>query len=152
MRALLRRLNTYLNRRYDSAKARHNPAPSLDAPAGLAAAEQALRTLDLPNLESRAYVEKHMPRLARTLTLVPPPRTSSRILELGCYMQITPFLKHFCGYQEVRGGYLGPLGGTEPKAVNVRGQRFTATLDLFDVERDRFHTMTGTSRPCWPAN
>jgi SAM-dependent methyltransferase len=138
IRALLRRLNIYLSRRYDSARAHLHPVPSPEAPAGLAAAEQALRTLDLPGLEARAYVEKHMPRLARTLTLVPPPRTSGRILELGCYMQITPFLKPFCGYQEVRGGYLGPLGGTEPKAVNVHGRRFAVTLDLFDVERDRF--------------
>jgi hypothetical protein len=53
-------------------------------------------------------------------------------------MQITPFLKQLCGYREVRGGYLGPLGGTEPKAVNVRGQRFNVMLDMFDVERDRF--------------
>ena len=38
----------------DSARARETPVPPPEAPAGLAAAEQALRTLDLPGLEARA--------------------------------------------------------------------------------------------------
>jgi SAM-dependent methyltransferase len=138
IRAALRRLNTYFSRRYEASTARHHPAAAPESPTGLAEAEQALRSLDLPGVGARDYVEKHLPRLARTLTLVPPARTSRRILELGCYMQITPFLKQLCGYQEVRGGYLGPPGGTEPKALNVGGQRFRVMLDLFDVERDRF--------------
>ena len=78
-RAALRRLNTWLNRRYDLANVRYRP-PDLNGAADLAAAEDALRQLDLPGLDARAYVEKHLLRLARTLTLVPKPRSSSRIL------------------------------------------------------------------------
>jgi SAM-dependent methyltransferase len=126
------------SRRYQAAGARCHSMPASESVAKLAEAEQALRQLDLPGLAARAYVEKHLPRLARTLTLVPPPRTSGRILELGCYMQITPFLETLRGYREVRGGYLGPLGSSGPKAVNVRGKRFAIQLDMFDVERDRF--------------
>ncbi len=114
------------------------PPPAADAPEELAKAEDALRQLDLPSLDARSYFEKHLRRLARTLTLVPRPQTSSRILELGCYMQMTPFLQELCGYREVRGAYKGLLGVAEPKAVNVRGRRFGVTVELFDVERDRF--------------
>ena len=114
------------------------PPPAADAPEELAKAEDALRQLDLPSLDARSYFEKHLRRLARTLTLVPRPQTSSRILELGCYMQMTPFLQELCGYREVRGAYKGLLGVSEPKAVNVRGRRFGVTVELFDVERDRF--------------
>ena len=112
--------------------------PRPNVPDELAAVEDALRQLDLPGLDARAYFEKHLRRLTRTLTLVPRPKTSGRILELGCYMQMTPFLQQLCGYQEIRGGYKGLLGVSEPKAVNVHGRRFAISLDLFDVERDRF--------------
>jgi len=44
-----------------------------------------LRTLD----QQDTYFEEHLHRLARTLTLVPEPRATGRVLELGCYMQIT---------------------------------------------------------------
>jgi SAM-dependent methyltransferase len=104
----------------------------------IAAAEQALRTLEPPDDKARAYFEKHLPRLARTLTLIPPPCTSGRILELGCYMQTTPFLESFLGYSEVRGADYGKLGDRVEKTARVAGETFTACVDLFDAEKDRF--------------
>ena len=56
------------------------------------------------------YLEIHIPRIARTLTLVPPPLSSGRVLEMGAYMQMTPALQCVLGYTEVRGAFFGPLG------------------------------------------
>jgi SAM-dependent methyltransferase len=138
IRAALRRLNSYLSRRYESAVARGNPMPVSERPAELDAAVEQLRGLDLPAGDNREYFLKHLPRLARTLTLVPPPKTSGRILELGCYMQITPFLQRWRGYRDVRGAYYGPLGRADRGVASVRGERFEAPIDLFDAERDRY--------------
>ena len=54
------------------------PAADPFDPAKVAAATQALRTLPVPDGPGRAYLEKHIPRLARTLALVPPPGQLSR--------------------------------------------------------------------------
>ena len=101
----------------------------------LAAAERALRGLPVVDANGRAYLEKHIPRLARTLALVPPPPGSaSRALELGCYGQITPFLVSLCGYREVRGAYFGKLGAVDEKTICGT----TFYVDHFDAERDFF--------------
>jgi len=112
--------------------------PSAEQTQNLDEAIEQLRGLDVPDGPARAYFEKHLPRLARTLALVPRSRTSGRILELGCYMQITPFLRSWRNYSEVRGAYQGQLATTELKSVHVRGARVEVPVDLFDVERDRF--------------
>jgi SAM-dependent methyltransferase len=131
----LRRLNIYLSRHHDAAVVQGNsPSPLPD----LAVAQQSLRSLELPDDGARAYFEKHLPRLARTLTLVAPAQTSQRILELGCYMQITPFLSRLRGYSDVQGADFGPLGKREQKSAWVDGKSFDVSVDLFDVERDRF--------------
>jgi SAM-dependent methyltransferase len=131
VRAALRRLNIYLRRHYDASVIEgHASAPLPD----LAETEKVLRTLELPDKKARAYFEKHLARLARTLTLVPKPKASQRILELGCYMQITPFLS----YREICGADYGPLGEREEKTAIVAGKKFAVCVDLFDVERDRF--------------
>lgn len=138
-------MNSYLSRRYESSLAVRRPIPSPERPeAEVAAAEQALRQLAVSGNEARAYFEKHLPRLARTLTLIPPPKRSSRILELGCYMQLTPFLQRLCGYSEVRGAHYGPLGVSEPKTARVGGELFEVAVDLFDAERDRYPYEDGT--------
>ena len=131
---MLRRLNIYLSRRYESS-AVNGDSPQ-DQPGELDAAVEQLRGLDLPEGEVREYFHRHLPRLARTLTLVPRPRGSGRILELGCYMQITPFLQQWRGYPDVRGAYYGTLGRTDRKIASVRGQPFEVSVDLFDAERD----------------
>jgi len=112
--------------------------PTAERPPEFDTAMEQLRGLDVPDGPARRYFEKHLPRLARTLTLVPRSQTSGRILELGCYMQITPFLQAWRGYSEVRGAYQGALGSTDQKIAQVRGKHVEVTLDLFDVERDRF--------------
>ncbi len=91
-----------------------------------------------PDAGARAYLEKHIPRLARTLALVPQPQETGRVLELGCYMQITPLLDRVCGYREVRGGYYGSLGRTDHKTLQFPDGEFSCYVDHFDAERDRF--------------
>jgi len=92
----------------------------------------------MPDEGARAYLAKHIPRLARTLALVPPPQNTGRVLELGCYMQITPLLSRLCGYREVRGAYYGAPGRTDRKAMQFPDGEFSCDVDHFDAERDRF--------------
>jgi SAM-dependent methyltransferase len=92
----------------------------------------------MPTPDAQQYLEKHIPRLARTVALVPPPQGTGRVLELGCYMQLTPLLDRLCGYREVRGAYYGPLGRTDRKTMPFHGGEFSCYVDHFDAERDRF--------------
>ena len=124
--------------------ARQCPQPAAEQSAETQDANKQLQTLDLPDAEARAYFLKHLPRLARTLALVPPPRSSGRILELGCYMQITPFLQRWRGYSEIRGGYYGTPGLTERRTASVRGERFEVAVDLFDAGRDPYPYQDGS--------
>jgi SAM-dependent methyltransferase len=101
-------------------------------------AEAALRAMRMPTPDAQQYLEKHIPRLAQTLALVPPPQQTSRALELGCYMQITPMLERLCGYREVRGAYYGTLGRIDHKTVPIENGEFSCSIDHFDAERDRF--------------
>src|SRR5437588_11151807 len=101
IRTLLRRLNYHLTSREQP----QSPEP-FDA-VRLKQSEAALERMPMPDEGAKAYLKKHIPRLARTLALVPPPQTTGRVLELGCYMQITPLLARVCGYREVRGAYYG---------------------------------------------
>jgi SAM-dependent methyltransferase len=113
------------------------PATSDNEPfdqAKLVAAEAALRGVTMPDENSYRYLEKHIPRLARTLALVPPPGQTGLVLELGCYMQITPLLASLCGYREVRGAYFGQAGRIDRKTVG----EFSCEIDHFDAERDPF--------------
>jgi len=112
--------------------------PSAASSAELETAVEQLRELDLPEGEIREYFNQHLPRLARTLTLVPRARTSGRILELGCYMQITPFLQRWRGYSDVRGAYYGAPGRTDRRTASVHGEQIEVPVDLFDAERDRY--------------
>lgn len=101
-------------------------------------AEAALRTLPFEDEGGRAYLEKHIPRLARTLALAPVPQQTSRALELGCYFQITPFLQRLCGYREVRGAYFGTAGVVDHKTVRLPDGDFDCFVDHFNAERDPF--------------
>jgi len=100
--------------------------------------EDALRQLPTPDAGARAYLDKHVPRLARTLALAPAPQSTGRVLELGCYMQITPLLQRICGYTEVRGAYYGQAGKVDQKVVEFPDGEFRCEVDHFDVERDAF--------------
>ena len=107
-------------------------------PAMLREIESALHKLEMPNEWARSYLAKHIPRLAKTLALVPPPQVTGRVLELGCYMQITPLLSRLCGYREVRGAYYGPPGRVDHKTMHFPDGEFSCYVDHFDAERNRF--------------
>ncbi len=90
------------------------------------------------------YLTEHEERLARTLQLIPSGAAEDRILELGCYLQITPALRNLLGYGEVRGSYLG-AGGSEVRTVTARdGETVMCPIDLFDCERDSFPYPNGS--------
>jgi SAM-dependent methyltransferase len=118
IRTLLRKLNYHLN-----SSSPRKSAESFDS-ARLTQAEEALRSMPMPDAAAQAYLEKHIPRLARTLALVPPPQETGRVLELGCYMQITPLLQRLCGYREVRGAYYGTAGRVDRKRVKFPDGHF----------------------------
>jgi glycosyltransferase involved in cell wall biosynthesis/SAM-dependent methyltransferase len=93
----------------------------------------------VPQSPAGIYFEAHSTRLIRTMQLIPPGDNNSRILELGCYMQITPALRGLLGYAEVRGGYMGCAGGWHRSSVSsIDGEEFTCTIDLFNCEVDRY--------------
>jgi SAM-dependent methyltransferase len=80
-----------------------------------------------------------MGRLVRTVELTPEGGPGDRVLEMGAYLQITPALRRFRGYGEVRGCYLGPLGKTDEKVARSKtGEEFRCSIDLFNAERDVF--------------
>ena len=120
-------------------EARRNP--SAQVPPSLSSASISgylARWID-PASPAGGYFAAHSVRLVRTLQLIPRGDSSSRILELGCYMQITPALKGLLGYGEVRGGYMGTAGGWHRSAVTASdGEHFACNIDLFNCELDRF--------------
>jgi SAM-dependent methyltransferase len=130
LRNILRRLNYHLGPQT------RRPSEEFDMEK-LREAESALHGLEIPD-DAKAYLAKHIPRLAKTLALVPPPQSSGRVLELGCYMQITPLLSRLCGYREVRGAYYGPPGRIDRKTMQFPNGEFSCYVDHFDAERDPF--------------
>ncbi|MBI3894571.1 MAG: glycosyltransferase [Acidobacteria bacterium] len=90
-----------------------------------------------PLVEDYALV--HRKRLVHTLRIIPPGGPEDRVLELGCYLQLTPALRKYLGYGEVRGAYYGRSGQTHmPSATSITDEAFSCPVDLFDAERDRF--------------
>ena len=113
---------------------RREPAALVDA----AISKYVSRWIE-PGSPAQAYFATHSVRLIRTLQLIPRGDSASRILELGCYMQITPALRGLLGYGEVRGGYMGSAGGWHRPIVTADdGEEFHCTIDLFNCEVDRF--------------
>jgi glycosyltransferase involved in cell wall biosynthesis len=85
------------------------------------------------------YLQTHLKRLVRTLQITPPGGPEDRVLEMGCYLQMTPALGKHLGYREIRGAYFGPLGKTDTRSTtSISGETFSCTMDLFDAEHDRF--------------
>lgn len=134
IRAALRRLNIRLSRRRER-RVWESSAGLVPHPDDLAELDAALRELRLSDPAAQAYLEKHLPRLKRTLSLVPRPTGSGRALELGCYMQMTPVLKFHRGYSQVCGADYGS-GEIQRKAVQYGDALFELDVDLFDAERD----------------
>jgi SAM-dependent methyltransferase len=122
--------------RFDQNILEEPPEPPLT---GQTEIESFLRGLDYPDDGNRRYVEIHMERFVRTLTMVPPPSKTGRVLELGAYMQMTPVLSSLLGYKEVRGAYFGQLGRTDHKTVSSGGREiFHCAVDLFNAEKDTY--------------
>ena len=97
-----------------------------------------IRTWSVDAGESE-YIETHITRLQKTLEMVPPGAADKSILEMGAYLQITPALRTKLGYGTVRGCYYGAPGRVEHKLkVSQAGEEFSAAVDLFDAEKDRF--------------
>ena len=117
------------------ARVENTPAIRLDS------TEELRRYLSLWSAATVAgaqYFHQHENRLGRTLQLVPTGTHEDRILELGCYLQITPALRTLLGYGEVRGSYYGS-GGSELKCVtSASGEQFDCLIDLFDCESSHF--------------
>lgn len=91
------------------------------------------------NEAARQYLIQHLSRLIRTLELLPEGRPNRSILEMGCYLQITPALREVKGYGEVRGCYFGALGDVLRKSARAAdGREFSCEVDAFDAERDRY--------------
>ena len=70
VRGILRRLNYHLN---SSPQKSSEPSSEPFDAARLKRAEEALHNMPTPDAGAKAYLEKHIPRLARTLALAPPP-------------------------------------------------------------------------------
>jgi glycosyltransferase involved in cell wall biosynthesis/SAM-dependent methyltransferase len=87
--------------------------------------------------EGENYARTHLRRFVRTLEMTPRGGPGKSVLEMGCYMQVTPPLSFLLGYEDVRGCYLGKLGITDSKTVVAPdGRQFHCYIDLFDAEKD----------------
>jgi len=90
--------------------------------------------------EMEGYVRLHLNRLVRTIEIIPPADPAGgSVLEMGCYVQITPALERYLGYRQIRGCYYGPGGRSDFKTVYSRsGESFSCWVDLFDAEKDLY--------------
>lgn len=134
VRLAFRRTNLYMSRWWDVE--RRSEAKTCNSEVDMA--ETLLRTLEFEDERDGAYFKKHSHRLARTLALIPKSAGSGAILELGSYLQLTPFLQPFRGYGRVCAADFGRAGGQDRKCANVAGDPFVVDVDLFDAERDPF--------------
>jgi glycosyltransferase involved in cell wall biosynthesis len=134
-------------RRYaEFARVYSKPSAPTAAPAEMPAGEigRYLWRWVEPSTDRAQYLQLHETRLCRTLQLIPAGTPDDCILEMGCYLHITPALSRLLGYGEVRGCYLG-AAGTDLKMITARdGETFGCNVDLFDCERDIFPYANGT--------
>lgn len=98
--------------------------------------------------EAQNYARLHMPRFLETFAWVPRGDSQARLLEMGCYLQMTPILAKYYGYGEVRGSYVGPAGKTDSREIvhATTGERYQFEIDLFDAEKDTFPYPDGEFR------
>lgn len=89
--------------------------------------------------DSENYARTHLHRFVETLELTPRGGPGSSVLEMGCYLQMTPALRRFLGYEDLRGCYYGPAGKSDWKVVQSEGgEEFGCFVDLFDAEKDPY--------------
>jgi SAM-dependent methyltransferase len=129
MRRLLREVDIRIERERHGAKA---VVPTGNGRA--AQIEKFLRDVEMAGDGERAYLEVHLARLVRTLSLAPP--NGRRALELGSYVYTAAALERVLGYSSVRGAYYSATPGNERKVLKIAGQPdFACEIDLFDAER-----------------
>lgn len=128
------------NRAVPSAAAKSSAPAPLPRPAESSAAVEPEYILSwAPDQAARGYIETHLARFEKTLSITPPGGADDRILEMGSYLQITPALKTRLGYGEVRGCYYGPAGKVDERRVkSSTGECFRCDIELFDAEKDHF--------------
>jgi SAM-dependent methyltransferase/glycosyltransferase involved in cell wall biosynthesis len=115
------------------------PAPIVTQPLSAQTAEAYLRRWIAPESDSARYFRTHANRLARTLQRIPHGGKEDRVLEMGCYLQVTPALRNLLGYGEVRGCYLGKPGESARRStVSNDGEQFECFIDLFGADVDPF--------------
>jgi SAM-dependent methyltransferase len=96
--------------------------------------ERFLRSVELSSEGDSAYLDHHLARLVRTLSLVPV--GGGRVLELGSYGYVAAALERVLGYREIRGAYYSATPGCDRKTLRIAGQpEFSVDIDLFDAER-----------------
>ena len=112
--------------------------------------------------DAQAYARAHLERIAESLAWIPRGRPAERLLEMGCYLQMTPVLAKYYGYGEIRGAYGGDvisflmetlfdsaeshaaskdgLAGIEVREIvhADNSERYCFTINHFDAERDPF--------------
>lgn len=98
--------------------------------------------------DAQDYARAHMERIAESLAWVPRGRPAERLLEMGCYLQMTPVLAKYYGYGEVRGAYAGERGRMDAcEIVHAHnGEHYCFAIDKFDAERDPFPYPNNTFR------
>ena len=91
-----------------------------------------------PATPSGQYFLSHARRFVRMVRTIPPGTGKERLLEMGCYLHLTPAFRNLLGY-DVSGCYLGSTKGTQrARTVSRDGEVFECTVELFDAETDRF--------------
>ncbi len=120
---------------------RASPPPAkTTAPLERLAMEEFILNFWTDRPDAQNYARLHMDRIMESLAWVPPGRPAQRLLEMGCYLQMTPVLAKYYGYGEVRGSYVGELGRIEVREIvhANNGERLWFAIDKFDAEKDPF--------------
>ncbi|MCC6263881.1 MAG: glycosyltransferase [Bryobacterales bacterium] len=126
-----------------------------DIPAPVIAEAEAASSLENPlaaellswasGSDAREYLMQHLSRLVTTLELLPEGGQDRSVLEMGCYLQITPALRWSKHYGEIRGCYYGPVGEAARRSIRATdGRVFECDVDAFDAERDAYPYAEGT--------
>ncbi len=112
------------------------PAPA--APVSEAIGDYIL-SFSQQNAGAESYARTHLHRMVKTLEITPPGGAGAQALEMGCYLQMTPALKRFLNYENVRGCYFGARGVSDWKVARTsEGEEFGCYVDLFDAEKDPY--------------
>ncbi|MCC7341002.1 MAG: glycosyltransferase [Bryobacterales bacterium] len=119
-----------------------SPAPVIAEAEAVSSLENALAAELLSwasGSAAREYLMQHLSRLVTTLELLPEGGQDRSVLEMGCYLQITPALRWSKHYGEIRGCYYGPLGEAARRSIRATdGRVFECDVDAFDAERDAY--------------